>query len=124
MTKKSSPTPRKESKLSVPRSAMVEPFFSRMDRSDSLTFSCHRNPNSRSFSIFHSTDLACLYVGAVSYQRRVKASNGRVLDESWPPVELGGGLDPVRILEDRSTALPRPHRDRPRCGNIDWPAAR
>jgi len=37
-------------------------------------------------------------VGRNSYQRRVKTSTGRVLDESWPPVELGGGIDPVRIV--------------------------
>src|SRR3954471_24666440 len=41
----------------------------------------------------------------LSYQRRVKASNGRVLDESWPPVELGGGPDPVRIVGEIAASL-------------------
>src|SRR3954454_13879657 len=40
-----------------------------------------------------------------SYQRRVKASTGTVLDESWPPVELGGGLDPVRIVGEIAAPL-------------------
>ena len=40
-----------------------------------------------------------------SYQRRVKASNGRVLDESWPPMKLGGGLDPVRIVGEIAAPL-------------------
>ena len=40
-----------------------------------------------------------------SYQRRVKTSTGRVLDESWPPVELGGGLDPVRIVGEIAAPL-------------------
>jgi hypothetical protein len=35
----------------------------------------------------------------------VKASNGRVLDESWPPVELGGGLDPVIIVGKIAASL-------------------
>ena len=41
----------------------------------------------------------------VLYQRRVKTSTGRVLDESWPPVELGGGLDPVRIVGEIAAPL-------------------
>src|SRR3954468_15298944 len=39
------------------------------------------------------------------YQRRMKTSTGRVLAESWPPVELGGGLDPVRIVGEIAAPL-------------------
>src|SRR5690349_24758731 len=35
----------------------------------------------------------------------MKTSTGRVLDESWPPVELGGGLDPVRIVGEIAAPL-------------------
>src|SRR3954452_23407759 len=45
------------------------------------------------------------FPSSMSYQRRVKASTGTVLDESWPPVELGGGLDPVRIVGEIAAPL-------------------
>jgi hypothetical protein len=41
----------------------------------------------------------------ILYHRRVKASNARALDDSWPPVKLGGGLDPVRIVGEITPPL-------------------
>jgi hypothetical protein len=35
----------------------------------------------------------------------VKASNKVILDESWPPVELGGGPDPVLIVGEIAAPL-------------------
>ena len=41
----------------------------------------------------------------MSYQRRVKASNGKILDESRPLVKLGGGPDPVLIVGQMAAPL-------------------